>query len=490
MFRSLLIALSLILLTIGGSGCSGSRIHQARAVLHEADSLRAAGVPYNDSLLLGETVDAFAPWHYLYPTDYARACYFYGRCLRAAGHQPQAMQSFINAIHAYDFPASLFTRQPDHAILGCVYSNMANMCRLEGNHDLAYLIYEQSADHFIKLIDSIPYYYALNNCAVQRAEQSDKETTTRILSNIEQLCSDECVLVKILETKAIMHYHVQEYDSVLMYVNKLQSCGYSEPVVFVLKAQSYWQLEQMDSALYYAKQVLSCPCSINDSVNMLYILSHNDPNIDGDSILTLTSIRADKQFAYTRQQETLAHAVEILQQDIDADPNHLSLIAWISLLLIGCIGSMAVMVLHRHGKLLSFRRQHIMEENMSLLKQTNQIQLQREQQLSADIALLQQSNNSLQEMQWNDYNQLCLYINRHFFMLANKLSCTHALNEKEIRLCILVFLGYYTDKQMADILCYSDKSIRAIKRNTALKLGTTSANLHRFLVEMVLNIPS
>ena len=75
-------------------------------------------------------------------------------------------------------------------------------------------------------------------------------------------------------------------------------------------------------------------------------------------------------------------------------------------------------------------------------------------------------------------------------MLANKLSCTHALNEKEIRLCILVFLGYYTDKQMADILCYSDKSIRAIKRNTALKLGTTSANLHRFLVEMVLNIPS
>lgn len=57
------------------------------------------------------------------------------------------------------------------------------------------------------------------------------------------------------------------------------------------------------------------------------------------------------------------------------------------------------------------------------------------------------------------------------------------LNEREIHLCILVTIGNFSDKQLAQLLNYSEKSIRSIKLNAAKKLGTTSAHLHDFLMQ-------
>ena len=105
-------------------------------------------------------------------------------------------------------------------------------------------------------------------------------------------------------------------DSAIVCVNQLQKFGNSEPTGYKIKAQSFWGLEEKDSAICYASQALACPCSLNDSINMLYILSHNPQNKDIDSVLSITSERADKQFLYTNRQESLAHAIEILKQDL------------------------------------------------------------------------------------------------------------------------------------------------------------------------------
>ena len=81
------------------------------------------------------------------------------------------------------------------------------------------------------------------------------------------------------------------------------------------------------------------------------------------------------------------------------------------------------------------------------------------------------------------YNQIEEMVNRHFFMLADKLKAMGQLNEKDVCLCILVMIGSYTDKQIADMLYYSYNSIRSTKRHVARKLGTTSANFRSFLIE-------
>ena len=50
----------------------------------------------------------------------AMTCYQNGKALREEGKQVEAMQAFIEAAHS---------ETEDEALLGRVYSNMANMCR-------------------------------------------------------------------------------------------------------------------------------------------------------------------------------------------------------------------------------------------------------------------------------------------------------------------------------------------------------------------------
>ena len=99
---------------------------------------------------------------------------------------------------------------------------------------------------------------------------------------------------------------------------------------------------------------------------------------------------------------------------------------------------------------------------------------------------IRNNNKWKDEINWKDYDSLCEFVDTHFFFFAHKLKELKSLNEKEIRLSILVLLGGFSDKQMADILCYSENSIRSIKRNTAQKLGTSSAKFRPFLIEMLI----
>ena len=146
-------------------GCKPHVVREAEVTLAEADSLRTHGIPPTDSARLAQTVADLSPWRLFYPTDYAKANYYYGRLLRAKGNYPAAMKCFINATHAHT---------KDYLLLGRVYANMANMCQLEEDYDLAYKVYEKSHEQFAKSGNSIMYYYSLNNMAIQKAFQQDK----------------------------------------------------------------------------------------------------------------------------------------------------------------------------------------------------------------------------------------------------------------------------------------------------------------------------
>ena len=117
------------------TSCSGVHdLREARSIVVAADSLRAAGqAPYtlnrsnssnlsNDSLPPDSTALAFAvttlePVRLLFPTDYAHANYYYGRLLRDAGDQPEAMLAFLHAVHS---------RTKDHAIKGMLNADRLN----------------------------------------------------------------------------------------------------------------------------------------------------------------------------------------------------------------------------------------------------------------------------------------------------------------------------------------------------------------------------
>jgi uncharacterized iron-regulated protein len=111
----------------------------------------------------------------------------------------------------------------------------------------------------------------------------------------------------------------------------------------------------------------------------------------------------------------------------------------------------------------------------------------RQQEIEEICVAIRNDGDWQQTINWKDYEKLCGFIDKHVFFFAHRLKDKKVLNEKEIRLCILVLIGGFSDKQMANYLYYAEKSIRGIKRYTAQKLGTNSANLRQFLLQMLVS---
>ena len=465
-------------------------VREAETVLAASDSLRVKGIPPTDSALLAETTASLTPWRMLYPTDYAKANYYYGYLLRLRGHYPEAMRCFLEASKS---------KTQDYILLGRVWSNIANMCQLEGNYELAYSMYEKSKDQFEKAGNSRMYYYAWNNMAIQYAFQKDKDKTYELLSVIERECTDSAVLTKILETKAFACRHNAEYDSTIYYINRLQALGFQEPSRYVLKAQAYWFLQQYDSALVSAQDALSHSCYTLDSISMMYITSHNDSSLNRERVLDITSERADKQFAYTHQQEELAKAVEYLQHDMQ--PNHLWLYGTIVALI---ISSVVLFVFFRVTKQRrELKRTELIEittniqegkkeysqlvDRNSDLRDENKSHYQvkyRQLQEECDCICKMSDEELKARMSWRDFDQLVEYTNTHMYGFVDKLYQQYpSLSEKEVRMCILSMIGV-SGPRASELIPYAATGIRKFKSTTLQKIGFSGINVREQLLEL------
>jgi len=458
-----------LMLALAGLFCSCTQIEDARHVVAEADSLRAAGMAYDDSLSIAEAAATLSHVRSLYPTDYARANYYYGRLLRDHGDQPAAMLAFLRVIHS---------RTQDHAIKGRSYSNIANMCRLAAEHELAYDIYKLSAEEFLRIPDSIAYYYALNNMAFDLAEVKQPHGAISLTNIIESECSNENVLTKIWETRADAYLMAEMYDSAIYCVRQLQARGNHEPTGYLFLAQAYDNLGISDSALHYARLVMEQSSYHGDKYNVLYILSHHDSTLSSDEILTLTSDREDLRFdEYEPEKVMLTQAVQLLEQDLSRKPD----LRWLFavLLTLAVIGIALSMYLKRK------RRKHQL-----ISQQIEDVQAAHQKKVAAEIEIFCQSITDASSLKttlcWNDFDKMCAIVNNRIFGLADKLKALGSLNEREIRLCILVVIGKFRDKEMAEILLYGGNSFRAMKSMVAKKIGTTGKNLRDFLLKMAI----
>ena len=127
----------------------------------------------------------------------AMTLYQNGKALREEGKQGEAMQAFIEAAHS---------GTDDEALLGRVYSNMANMCRQANDHETAFEVYVMSAAHFGRTDDTLAYAYALNNMAWELAAAGKKEEALRLVDSALSLQMSavrlQTLQAKVMETKA------------------------------------------------------------------------------------------------------------------------------------------------------------------------------------------------------------------------------------------------------------------------------------------------
>lgn len=376
----------------------------------------------------------------------AMTFYQNGKALREEGKQEEAMQAFIEAAHS---------ETEDEALLGRVYSNMANMCRQANEHETAYEVYGMSAEHFRKTNDTLAYAYALNNMAWEQAVMGEKEEAYMLIDSAVRIYPYSPLIEKVIETKSAACLFRQEYDSVLYYTN-----GADNDYLLMLRAQAFSFLQIDDSAMLYAQQLLPRMTNLFYLDDLYYILTHNDTKADTETLRVLASERADVQNAIKERHGELTKAVQLLRQDLSKKEQATSwkaLLLWvigIGLLIWGAI------VVYKQRK---------------LQKEKSDFEQARRKELAQNIRQLQEAKDVRHELAWDDFAALCLQIDKRFHGLASRLQ-EQRLNEQDVRICILVLIGL-SHKEIADMLNCSPKSIGKQKDLTAHKLGVSGGQL-------------
>ena len=468
------------------SGCKSRAVEEAREVIAVADSLRAEGQGYTDSVAIAEAYNTLEKWQYIYPTDYVHACYHYGRLLRNNDDPVAAMQVFINGTHS---------RSKDYHILGRIYSNMGSISHLAGEYQLADDMYSRSADMFLKNADTLLYYYGLNNLAVECAVQGKKEETLTILNQIESNSATPSVLLNVLETKAELYLQVQQYDSAIYYSKKLSQYQKDRSTNHLICAQAYSYIGQKDSAIFYAKKVVSQSNSIYTLGNAYYMLTNDNTISSIEEIKEVAADRADILLEVSHQRSKLSQATQLLEQDLNKKPDYRWLYAILITLIIMGVGIYAYTSRkRRQHKLLSQEVDDIRQEKESLQEIHNLIVQEHNDytgtlitQIQQNCIILRQSEDFPNNIYWKEFNTMSKIINDNFGLLVQKLHKIYHLQEKEIRLCILVLFDTFNSKQQAKLLFYSESGIRNFKNRVAKKLGTNSTELRDFLINLAIN---
>ncbi len=468
-------------------GCTHEHLPEAKVTIAEADSMWRAGLPYADSTRMVQAYEALGQWQWFYADEYAHACYHYGRLLREKDNPVEAMQCFINATHS---------RTRDDHILGRVYSNMGSICHLAGDCPLAYDMYKISADYFRRNHDTILYYYGLNNMAFELAEQGKKKETETLTDSIEHDCNDAHVFAKTLETKAKLYFQLQLYDSVIVVINMLEPLSGYEPTSTGLKARAFWHIGNADSALYYANIVLNnSAVSAQNKYNMLYIISNADSTLSNEDILSLSAQRSDLETnILIPLHNRWAMAVQLLEQDLNREKDWRWLYAIAAtILVIGSIVLIYIMRKSRQHQLLSqqvedmsWKNKEIQQQHKQILQAHTEFTNNLTSQIEQNCIILLQTDCFPQNIHWKETEALCELIDNRFGMLATKLRTLHNLSEREIRLCILVFMGISNSEQLAGLLNYGNSGIRNLKNRTAKKIGTNSVNLRNKLINIAI----
>ncbi len=489
MFRRIGIVFLMALLM---AACAPQGVDEACCVVAEADSLWQAGQTYDDSLRLAlayETLSSFcspllSTLHPKRSTDYAHACYHYGRLLRRADDPVAAMQVFISGTHS---------GTDDHHILGRIYSNMGSICHFASEFQLSYDMFERSAHYFLENGDTLLYYYGLNNMAIELAEQEEKDSCNAIIDKIlDHHITDSVLIAYCYLSKAEGFLKWKQYDSVIVWANQsIQYYSYLPSATLQL-AQAYSQMGVKDSAVFYASQVVEKSTEPFDLNNALYILTHDDETKDKNEALETSADRSDVQKLLEIRQGHLSQAVQLLDQDLHRKLDWRWLYAILVTLVLGGLGIVSYLSKKRKQHKLLSQQIDDMKEMQSdaeerfehTVEQHNQYQKNLKAQIEQSCALISQSENFPNNLLWKDYDKMCEIVNVNYGMLATKLQKEYALSQKEIRLCVLVLHRVQSGKQMSELLFYAESGIRNLKNRTAKKIGTNSINLRDYLIQI------
>lgn len=467
--------------------CSPQRRQQAEMTVRTADSLRAAGQYYNDSAALAEAVSTLRPVRLFHPNSYAHACYHYGRMLIDANSPVIAMEQLLRAEQYAG---------TDYILRGRILTNIAYICQLEERWAIAYNIYQQAGNSFLKGNDTEAYSISLYSMAMMSAYAKSYESTFVLIDSICSNSRDSKIRIDAFVPAMQFYLRTHQYELAIQYADSLLKHNSHQSISWLTKAQAYHFLNQQDSACWYAEKVVAVDSILLNLCNAYYILANDDVNADKELIKQRASTRADIQREMQHRQAELTQAVDYyLQQQQISKRRKIALFIGFFVLL-GLLSAVLVLYsrrkkhkkdiisLHKKNRTLQLSNQDLQQTNMHLQSE----QAEQYRQILSDIEstcqTLLANPNWMKVMQWDDYKSLCRNINVRFYRLEERLQAINSMKEQEVRLCVLVLMNL-SHKEIAGILHCSHTSIGRFKENTAQKLGVHGGELRMRLLELL-----
>lgn len=456
--------------------CSLRGLHEAQAVVVEADSLRRSGLMYEDSSRLAMAVDELSKWQYIHPTDYARSQYLYGRMLRQKKDYLPAMQAFYAATQSIS---------RDYEIKARSYDNMACISCVADELDMARELFQRSGEFFLKKGDSTAYVFSRNNIASTYTNRLSAKDALRMNDSLSSLYPDSIYELAFMETRLKALISLAQYDSALYYCDYLLAKYHSESWLYEKKMQAFSFLHQNDSATYYANYVIQHSNIPSIQSNAYYVLTNQDDTRTLEEIREASRTRADLHKVIESEQGRSSSAVEYYVIVNSRRPYRL-LGGILCLLLLSVITTYSVLwsskrrslsvLLMKQKKLVSIHSKTAREQSAYYNEKLNNLS----QQCDYLLRLVRSKKIDV-----SNYKTACKLADEHLFLIASKLKEKDKLKDTDIQMCILVLIGL-NRPQIADILRYSENSIGKLKGNVAKSLGTSGKELRNYLMELAI----
>ncbi|MBR1809012.1 MAG: hypothetical protein IJ776_06465 [Paludibacteraceae bacterium] len=387
---------------------------------------------------------------------------------------------------------------------------MTYICR-EGNSDSLALVFAEKSGVFFCNISEYFRYNLTERSYIQSKLRHFHEADS--LWNIAvTFPKDVFFRTELLETRIEYYYMQQEYDSVLNIISEIptdQKSSYS----IVRAAQCYFHKGKQDSAEIYALQVIKESKVLPHKISAYYILIDNNNNEDSELIKQYSAKRMDMKTEMAVKEKEKAVAINKLCVYLSEShkEEYYYFVVGISIIILFLLSIVLSGSLYKSGKHLKEQRLNLNDKMLALITKENtimsltesnktlteQIVSDREHQFlkyneNREILLSQIEKVHVivtpRSKQIKDASSLYELMNTHFFHLADKLEVTYKLHIDEIRVCFVVLLGF-SHKEIANILCCSEKSISQKKYRVGKKLNTTGAELREFLIRTACNYP-
>ena len=159
-----------------------------------------------------------------------------------------------------------------------------------------------------------------------------------------------------------------------------------------------------------------------------------------------------------------------------------------------CIIATSISIYIRKKKakrqLISQQVEALQQTRDSLSAQTRQIENEqklRQEKMLAEIELFCNSiteENMKKELCWIDFTQMCTIVNQRMFGLVDKLKARGITSMTEIRICVLLALGRFNAKQMANVIPCTYDSFKTTKSLIVKKLNVSRENIHSYLINL------